>query len=159
MSEETEERNMPRGDDSEVQHRAVIVVGVDGSPASSDALRWAADEARLRGAILRVVYGWMLPTMIYPAYGPAGMYEEMPAEAEGRTRTQVEQVLGDHHDLQVELEVHEGRGAEVLLDAAKGADMVVVGSRGRGGFSGLLLGSVSSQVAHHAACPVVIVRA
>ncbi|MDA8268217.1 MAG: universal stress protein [Actinomycetota bacterium] len=158
MSDVTATGDMSGSEDREDRHH-VVVVGVDGSPGSSDALRWAADEARLRGAVLRVVYGWVLPTMIYPAYGPAGMYEDMPAEAEGRTRTQVEEVLGDHPGLQVEFEVHEGRAAEVVLDAAKGADMVVVGSRGRGGFSGLLLGSVGSQVAHHATCPVVIVRA
>ena len=136
----------------------VVVVGVDGSAGSSDAMRWAAAEARVRKAVVRVVHGWMLPTMIYPAYGPASMYEDMPVQAEARTRAQIDEVLGSHPDVPVEVVVREGRGSEVVLDESKGADMVVVGSRGRGGFAGLLLGSVSSQVVHHATCPVVVVR-
>ncbi len=136
----------------------VVVVGVDGSAGSSDALRWAADEARAHHAALRVVHAWVLPTMIYPAYGPASMYEDMPVQAEARARAQVDEVLGADPGVPVDVVVREGRPAEVVLDEAKGADMVVVGSRGRGGFAGLLLGSVSTQVVHHAACPVVVVR-
>jgi nucleotide-binding universal stress UspA family protein len=134
-----------------------VVVGVDGSPGSSHALAWAAGEARLRGTRLRVVHGWTIPTMVYPSYLPPDVFTEMPAEARRQVDAQVAEVLGPAPDVPVDLVVEEGRPAEVVIEAAKGADLVVVGTRGRGGFAGLLLGSVSSQVAHHAPCPVVIV--
>lgn len=135
----------------------VVVVGVDGSPGSSAALAWAAHEAKLRGAVLRVVHGWSIPAMVYPVYMTAEAFEGLPAQARQRVEAQITEVLGPRPTITVESVVDEGRPAEVVLQAAKGADMVVVGSRGRGGFAGLLLGSVSSQVAHHAPCPVVIV--
>jgi nucleotide-binding universal stress UspA family protein len=136
---------------------AGVVVGVDGSPGSSHALAWAADEARLRGTRLRVVCGWTIPTMLYPSYLPPDVFTEMPADARRQVDAQVAEVLGAAPDIPVDIVVEEGRPAEVVIEAAKGADLVVVGTRGHGGFAGLLLGSVSSQVAHHAPCPVVIV--
>jgi nucleotide-binding universal stress UspA family protein len=117
-----------------------IVVGVDGSSGSEHALRWAADEAQLRMARLRVLYARLEP---------------LPAEAtlEGT----VANVLGPDHGLDLELDLVEGSPTKELLRAAEGADLLVVGSRGGGGFPGLLLGSVCSQVAQHAPCPTVIV--
>lgn len=135
----------------------VVVVGVDGSPGSSTALAFAAVEARLRHAVLRVVHGWSIPPMVYPMVMTAEAFEQLPKQARSRVDGQVAEVLGPDPGLTVETVVEEGPAAEVVLEAAKGADLVVVGSRGRGGFAGLLLGSVSSQVAHHAPCPVVIV--
>lgn len=135
----------------------VVVVGVDGSPGSSTALAWAAEEAARRGAVLRVVHGWSIPSMVYPVYLTAEAFAELPGQARHRLDEQVADVLGPEPPVPIEMVVEEGRPAEVVLEAAKGAAMVVVGSRGRGGFAGLLLGSVSSQVAHHAPCPVVIV--
>ena len=141
-----------------------IVVGIDGSPESKQALRWALAEARLRGAQLRVVHTWLFP---YIAAGPgldpvldADMIENARRNAEELVRAELDE-LGDE-TVGVDIEraiVEEAAVAPVVLEAAKGAELLVVGSRGRGGFAGLLLGSVSQQCAHHASCPVVIVRA
>lgn len=138
----------------------VVVVGVDGSEGSSAALAWAAEEARLRGATLRVVHAWHMPTVGYAGAGylPAAAFEGLAGQADSALRSQVAEVLGMHPTVPLEHQIAEGPAAQVLLDTAKGAEMVVVGSHGRGGFAGLLLGSVSAQVAHHAHCPVVIVR-
>jgi nucleotide-binding universal stress UspA family protein len=137
----------------------VVVVGVDGSRASSAALRWAADEARLRGARLKVVRAWQFPAVGYgDAALPPGTVESWEAETSAALEEQLAQVLGPTPDVEVLQEVIEGPAAAVILEAAKDAQLVVVGSRGRGGFSELLLGSVSAQVAHHARCPVTIVR-
>ena len=138
-----------------------IVVGIDGSAESKQALRWAAAEARLRGTTLRVVHAWAFP------YFASGLGIEPVLDAEvietGR-RLAGELVDGELAELgdgasgiQVERAVVEGAPAPVLIEAAEGADLLVVGARGRGGFSGLLLGSVSQQCAHHASCPLVIV--
>lgn len=135
-----------------------VVVGVDGSPQSSRALAFAADEARLRGATLKVVEAWSFPTFAAGVYVPAGSYEDFPGEVASSLDAQITEVLGDPPPLPVEKLVEEGPTAQVIIEAAKGAALLVVGSRGRGGFTGLLLGSVSNQVAHHAPCPVLIVR-
>ena len=139
---------------------STIVVGVDGSEGARTALRFALQEARLRGADVRVVAAW---------HGPASMYggELVPpdpalvAHLGAVARRAVELALeaaGDLADgIALETVVQEGPAARVLLDAAHDADLLVVGSRGLGGFRGLLLGSVSQQCAHHASCPVVIV--
>ncbi|MDA8291330.1 MAG: universal stress protein [Actinomycetota bacterium] len=135
-----------------------VVVGVDGSKASDAALEWAAEEARMRGATLRVVHSWSLPTWSYSAYLPPVAFEEVEPAAREDLDRQVAQVLGPSPDVRVEKELREGPAAEQILDAAADAALVVVGSRGRGGFAGLLLGSVSAQVVQHAHCPVTIVR-
>ena len=165
------------------KHRPVVVVGIDGSEGSSRALAWAAQEARLRGAVLRVVHAWRLPRLSEAAYlqastraEPTGLsaweekaYDEHrsqvvnmsagePGEAEESVVSQVAAVLGPFPDITVERQLQEGRASQVILDAARDADLVVVGSRGRDGFAGLLLGSVSSQVVHHARCPVTVVH-
>lgn len=136
----------------------VVVVGVDGSPSSSKALAFAAEEARFRKASLKVIEAWSFPVFAAGTYVPAGAYEDFPDETSTALASQVKEVLGPEPGLSVEQVVTEGPAAKVILEAAEGAELVVVGSRGRGGFSGLLLGSVSSQVAHHARCPVIIVR-
>ena len=137
-----------------------IVVGVDGSGQSREALRWALEEARLRGTGVHVVHAWSLPIGgVSPGLGAsfdAELLDGLRRDAEQL----VERVLADVADAGVELEssVAEGPAAPALVEAADGADLLVVGSRGHGGFAGLLLGSVSQQAAHHAPCPVVIVR-
>jgi nucleotide-binding universal stress UspA family protein len=137
----------------------LIVVGVDGSKASSAALWWAAEEARLRGARLKVVHAWHMPTFVYGAYMiPPEELEGFRSEAEALLDRQLAQVLGEHTELSVLRELKEGPAAKAIIEASKDAELVVVGSRGRGGFSGLLLGSVSGHVAQHAHCPVTIVR-
>ena len=136
--------------------QGLIVVGVDGSDASREALRWAVAEARLRSARLRVVHAWWA----YPMGGAADppITERVGGDAQSAVEAFVtETVRGE--DVDVEVVAVQGRQASAALsDAAKGADLLVVGSRGAGGFTGLLLGSVSQQCTYHAPSPVVIVR-
>lgn len=135
-----------------------IVVGSDGSSTSQGAVRWASSAARAHGAALDVVHAWHVP------YGTAYAWASTPIDPE-LIEEAGQQILDrslDGVDLSgipapVERILVAGSAAQALLDAAKDADLVVVGSRGIGGFTGLLLGSVSHQVAHHAPCPVVIV--
>lgn len=135
-----------------------IVVGIDGSDNAARALRWAVGEARLRHAELEVVHAWHQPyaggyTYEIGTYDP-GAFEEA---ARITLDSAVESVDAGDLAQPVQRTLVGGSAAEVILTAAKDADLVVVGSRGRGGFAGLLLGSVSQQVAHQATCPVVVV--
>lgn len=136
---------------------AVIVVGVDGSPSSREALRWAARQAELTGATLRAVEVWHLPN----TYGMAPDYPDIDFGAD--VRTELEGILGevmkDHPDVAVTPVVVEGHPAWVLVEQSQDADLLVVGSHGRGAFTGMLLGSVSQHCVQQAACPVVVVRA
>ncbi|HEY5059249.1 MAG TPA: universal stress protein [Gaiellaceae bacterium] len=138
-----------------------IVVGIDGSDHAQEALRWALAEARLRGASLRVVQAWTTP--VYAGYAAVSGAALDPAlfreAAEQQVEKTVQNVVGDQTDVKVERKAVEGTAAIVLVEEAENADLLVVGSRGHGGFAGLLLGSVSQQCAQHAACPVVIVHA
>jgi len=133
-----------------------IVVGVDGSPPSLEALRWGAHFAAIFGARLELVTAWEYP----PSYGWAAVAPEWnPAQdMEKVLEDSVRAIFGDEPPAGMELQVREGGTAKVLLDACKGAVMLVVGSRGHGGFAGLLLGSVSANVAEHASCPVLIIH-
>lgn len=139
-----------------------IVVGVDGSETSRHALRWAADEAKSRGSQLHVVHAWEVPAPAVPVGVGAG---RRTAQAEGQhdeasklVADVVRDELGEAPPGDVRTSIGRGPAARVLLDTARDADLLVVGSRGLGGFRGLLLGSVSSKMAAHAPCPVVIVR-
>ena len=152
-------KEQPSAADAAGTEARVVVVGVDGSPPSSRALALAAEEARWRHARLRVIAAWSFPTFAAGAYVPAEAYEDVPEELAAAVDAQVGEVLGPHLELEVDQIVTEGPAAQAILEAAKDADLVVVGSRGRGGFGGLLLGSVSSQVVHHAHCPVLVARA
>lgn len=139
-----------------------IVVGVDGSAGAASALEFAAAEAALRNARLRVVSAWEIPAA---AYG-AGFAPSLDTETLEAFRVRAQQVADDARatvknlqpSLDAEAVVVQGRPAEALLDEAANATLVVVGSRGLGGFKTLLLGSVSQQVVQHASCPVVVVR-
>ncbi len=133
-----------------------IVVGVDGSEGAADALRWAAEEARLRGATLDVVYAWAFP-YLSEVSTVAVLNVDYEKEAAELLAGVVRDTLGDDPAVPVEQVAVQDAPAHALTTRAEGADLLVVGSRGRGGFTGLLLGSVSQQVAHHAPCPVVIV--
>ncbi len=139
-----------------------IVVGVEGSAGSRAALRWAIDEARFRSAKVVVVTAY-LPTYI-PAAPDFGYVPLEPTDLGEQVRSMQDEVvaeaIGHSSELQVPLEQQliKGRAAETLIAASQGASLLVVGNRGRGGFRGLLLGSVSQHTAHHAGCPVVIVR-
>jgi nucleotide-binding universal stress UspA family protein len=139
----------------------MIVVGVDGSESARAALGFALDEARLRGAAVRVVGVWHVPVT---AYGGAMVAPDpsLVGDLEPQMSRVLERALEDAGDaaagLEVEKVVREGAPVAVLLEEAQDAELLVVGSRGLGGFRGLLLGSVSQQCSHHAPCPVVIVR-
>jgi len=136
-----------------------IVVGVDGSEASVDALCWALHEARLRAARVVAVYVWLYPSLGLGLGGtPRPGYDELRRSAEELLDESVDAVAEAPEGVEIERVVVEGAAPEQLMAAADGAEMLVLGSRGLGGFAGLLLGSVSQQCAHHARCPVVIVR-
>ena len=139
-----------------------IVVGVDGSATSRSALRWASAEAARNDSELHVVMAWENPmpgaAVGLPPKRSSVAVEGQREVAEKELTEILEQELGANPPAKMRPSIGRGPAASVLLDAAKGADLLVVGSRGLGGFSGLLLGSVSTKVAHHAACPVVIVR-
>jgi nucleotide-binding universal stress UspA family protein len=140
-----------------------IVVGVDGSEGATMAVRWAAREAALRDAGLELVSSWEVPvTGVGFGYGLAPVPDEMlkglSRAAEETLAAAAEQAHEEAPDLTVATQVVEGPAAPALIDASRGADLLVVGSRGLGGFRELMLGSVSAQCAHHAACPVVIVH-
>lgn len=135
-----------------------IVVGVDGSESSKDALRWAKKQADLTGDELVAVTAWPYPPAAYPTvagYVPRGDAIELADACRSTLESVVRETLGD---TPVTLKVIEGHPASVIVDLARDASLVVMGSRGHGGFVGALLGSVSQQVASHADCPVVIVR-
>jgi len=141
-----------------------IVVGVDGSQTSREALRWAAEEALAHdGTELHVVHAWDEPSVgagvgVTPGRRAAAAPEGQHQAAQELVTDVVRQELGDNPHARVRPSIGRGSAAAVLLEAAKGADLLVVGSRGLGGFAGLLLGSVSAKMASHAPCPVVIVR-
>ena len=138
-----------------------IVVGVDGSDCSVAALRWALAEARLRNARVRVVHAWSFPHV--STYHEAAHVMTIPlaqVAEEGLDRV-LAAVAADADGVAVDRAVVEGNAAGALVPeaAAAAAVLLVVGSHGLGGFGSLLLGSVSQQCAHHAPCPLVIVRA
>lgn len=139
---------------------AVIVAGVDGSEGSKEALRWALAEAALRGATVRAVCAWSLPIAFGGPYMPPQPYEgaELRDRAQALLDAAVDEVAGEDAPVAVARVVEQGSPADVLVRAAEDADLLVVGSRGHGGFAGLLLGSVSQQCAQHAPCAVVIVH-
>jgi nucleotide-binding universal stress UspA family protein len=140
----------------------VIVVGVDGSKCSHSALRFALEEARIRKVKLSIVVVWHVPLTAYGtgwAPSPPNLAEDSEAAANDLLAEALELVKESAGDVKIEPVVREGQTALILIEEAAKAELLVIGSRGRGGFRDLLLGSVSQQCAHHARCPVVIVRA
>lgn len=137
-----------------------IVVGVDGSDQSKAALRWAVRQAELTGAAIEVVIAWHYPVMAGGyAWAPVSAMDADFAEVAAKTIAEaVAEEVDPVSGVQVSTSVVEGNAAQALLDAAKGAELLVVGSRGHGGFTGALLGSVSQHCAHLSPCPIVIVR-
>ena len=141
----------------------LIVVGVDNSAGAKAALRFALEEARLRESRLRAVYAWHVDyvgagylAISQPVIDAEGY--QIREAAEAALEAILDEVVSDAEDVEIERRVVEGPAAPVLVDESRAADLLVVGSRGHGGFTGLLLGSVSQQCAQHAECPVVIVR-
>ena len=139
-----------------------IVVGVDGSEGGAEALEFAAAEAALRKAPLRIVSAWEIPVA---AYGAGGVPPLDPATLEA-FRLRAEQVADEavttvkklQPSVDVQAQTVTGQPADAILAQGAEAELIVVGRRGLGGFKSLLLGSVSQQVVHHAACPVVVVQ-
>ncbi|WP_338674851.1 universal stress protein [Streptomyces sp. SCSIO 30461] len=138
-----------------------VVVGVDGSPSSYAALRWAVRHAGLIGGTVEAIgayevpgaHGWSAPAV------DADLDQENASAALADELRKVLGSIGSTGNTRVDHHLTRGNPVEVLLAASDGAELLVVGSRGRGGFARMLLGSVSQQVAQHAKCPVVIVRA
>jgi nucleotide-binding universal stress UspA family protein len=142
---------------SSAQHLPqTIVVAVDGSPSSAQALRWAARQAALTGGEVHAVTAWHFPD--YDGWGT--VIDDVNWAENGRTILEqtIKEALEPAAADRVERHVLEGHPAQVLLDRAADADLLVVGSRGHGGFAGMLLGSVSQHVVAHAPCPVVVVH-
>jgi nucleotide-binding universal stress UspA family protein len=143
---------------------AVVVVGVDHSAGAKEALRFALTEARLLNASLRAIHTWQPPYtgggfgFTESAYR-ADELSELRSAAETALDSTIEETIPDVGEDEIERRVIVGAPAGVLVEQSRGVDLLVVGSRGLGGFRGLLLGSVSQQCAQHAACPVVIVHA
>jgi len=145
----------------EARTESRVVVGVDGSPSSLSALRWAIRQAGLTGVTVDAVIAWHYPV-------PTGGYGWAPTSmaASFDFKQNAEQTLAEAIGeaavpaslVPVRAVVAEGNPASVLLDAAEGAELLVVGSRGHGGFTEALLGSVGQHCVHHAPCPVVVVR-
>jgi len=134
-----------------------IVVGVDGSERSKQALRWAARQAELTGATLDIIaaskfpafYGWTSADLVEPGFARF---------AEQALTDTVDEVFGADRPAWLRSQVVEGHAGQVLVEASVGAELLVVGNRGYGGFYGVLLGSVSTYCVHHAHCPVTVIR-
>lgn len=132
----------------------LVVVGLDGSGPSIGALEWAVKEAKLRQGTVRVVTAWHYPPV------PSSVEDSVSNDALHHAQHMQSAVLAtlDGQGVDISPVLVRDLPVRALLGAAKDADLLVVGSRGHGGFAGLLLGSVSAQVAHHAGCPVLIFR-
>jgi nucleotide-binding universal stress UspA family protein len=136
----------------------IVVVGVDGSEHGAAALEFAAEEAALRRAALHVVCAWEIPASAGVAVGMVpGLTQGFMDEAESIVQAAVDRVKELQPSVSCFPRVVEGHAGSVLLDGAKEATLLVVGSRGRGELAGMLLGSVSHQVLHHSPCPVTVV--
>jgi nucleotide-binding universal stress UspA family protein len=127
-----------------------IIVGVDTSPSGMAALQWAVDLARATQGTVTAIHAWHIPAVY--------IYSDLLVAQDNAERALVDAVkLAEAQDVAITGQFVTGGPAQVLIEASKEADVLVVGSRGLGGFRGLLLGSVSSQVVHHARCSVVVV--
>jgi nucleotide-binding universal stress UspA family protein len=144
-----------------VDERRRIVVGVDGSPGSAAALQWATRQAVLAGAEIEAVlaYSFGLAWIDVGSDWQPAFMESSTRKAREVLHEAVAEALPEPRPVTVHQLVVEGEPAAVLLEISHDADLLVVGTRGRGGFAGLLLGSVSQRCAEHARCPVVVVPA
>ena len=134
--------------------RPLTVVGIDGSPESLKATAWAAEHARATGGTLELLIVWARPMsyglpLVVGGYNPEQEAEDIVAKVASGI---------DLPASRLRTSVVNGAPAAVLVDRSKSVDLLVVGSRGHGGFTEMLLGSVSDHCVHHASCPVVVVR-
>jgi nucleotide-binding universal stress UspA family protein len=146
------------GSDATITHWPAgrYVVGIDGSPESNDALRHAIRLASVTGARVEAAIAWEYPVIYGPEWTPTDWSPE--SNATSVLHDAVESVVGSTVPATLSLVVLQGNSARVLVDHSKDADLLIVGSRGHGGFAGLLLGSVSSACAEHAHCPVLVIH-
>ena len=146
---------------TEVRPEGGVVVGDDGSPAAEAALRYALGEARRRNTTLHVIRAWRIANAMTLSPSAAG-YVPALTELEARTladlQGRVHGTLGDPEDVALHLHAVNASAAHALITASESAEVVVVGSRGLGGFASLLLGSVADQCTRHCASPVIVVR-
>lgn len=140
------------------EHGMRIVVGVDGSDSSKAALAWAVRQAAMTGAEVDAVCAWQIPA----AYGYGYAMTLAIPDLEKGAASELDQAIAAVQDTAPGVEIRplvvQDNPAQALLDCAKGADLLVVGNRGHGGFTGALLGSVGQHCVQHAECPVVIIR-
>lgn len=138
----------------------IIVCAVDGSDASKTAAKWAANTAVKRGIPLRLVSSYSMPQFLY-AEGmvpPQELYEDLEAETLEKIEEAKKVAIDYMPDVDVSHQIEEGSPIDMLLDLSEQCTMIVMGSRGLGGLSGMVMGSVSAAVVSHASCPVVVVR-
>ena len=134
-----------------------IVVGVDGSEPSKEALRWAIRQAQATESSVEAIMAWELPTSY--AFGtPMPTRYDFAPYCEAALNDVVQEIAGEHPSVELSAVVTEGDARRALVVAAQGADLLVVGSRGHGEVVGILLGSVSEYCTTHATCPVVVIR-
>jgi nucleotide-binding universal stress UspA family protein len=151
---------------SEPRDQLPIVVGVDGSEDSKDALRWAARQAELTATTVTAVMAWQLPVTFGTVWQMPATYGkshdlsqvDFSADAKKTLDAALEEVLGAGAHVVVTPQLVNGHAAPVLIEASRHAALLVVGRSGHGGFAGMLIGSVSQHCVSHAACPVVVVR-
>lgn len=137
-------------------HGSTIVVGIDGSDSSCDALYWALHQARLTRATIRAVMSWEVPMSIYLV--PTHREEDYRLDAERLLETIIKDAASDYGDVSIEKVLVPGRPGPALCREADGAGLLVIGSHGRGELPGMHLGSVATFCVHHAPCPVVVYR-
>lgn len=143
-----------------------IVVGIDGSEDSKQALRWAAQQAALTHAPLQAITAWHYPVdfgtawQIPATYGRSHDFSQVDFSADAKRTLDgaIEEVLGKDPRVSVTPQLVSGHPAEVLIEASEHAGLLVVGASGHGGFVGMLLGSVTQHCVSHASCPVVVIR-
>jgi nucleotide-binding universal stress UspA family protein len=136
--------------------RRRIVVGVDGSAPSKAALAWAISQANLTGALVEAVIAWEAPAFAgYPNVMPDTDWEELATRV---LSDAVADVTGNAGPVRIKDKIMKGNAAQVLVEESAGADLLVVGNRGFGGFVEALLGSTGQHCVHHATCPVVVIR-
>ena len=143
-----------------MSHHDLVIVAVDGGEPSNNAVRWAANTALKRGVPLRLASSYTMPQFLY-AEGmvpPQELFDDLQRECLSKVEAARGIALEVAPDLEVDHTIAEGSPIDMLLDLSKEATMIVMGSRGLGGLSGMVLGSVSAAVVAHASCPVVVVR-
>lgn len=154
---DTDSSAVPLNESNRPSHDRSIIVGVDGSDSSREALRYAASLAQAIGRPLFALAVWDYPPFLYGGYYPV-MDWTPEDDAVKVLRAASEAVFDDEPPAWFTWSARQGRPAKVLIDESAGAEMLVVGSRGHGGFAALLLGSVSAACAEHAHCPVLVVH-